>query len=61
MFKLTYLSLSTYINTCEFERAYENSLWHIHKLFSAYLHNLSEIAYENNYTTLSFATKIAYT
>lgn len=31
-----------------FERAYENSVWHVYKLFSAYLDKLPKIAYENS-------------
>jgi hypothetical protein len=49
MFELTYLSLSTDIALARmFGRAYENSLWRIYKLFSAYFHKLSIIGYENS-------------
>jgi len=51
---LTYLSLCTGVNDALvrilFGSAYGNSLWHVHKLFSAYFHELYNSLHENNLT-----------
>jgi len=45
--KGVWIHLFTRINTHEnVERAYENNLWHAHKLFLAYLHELFRLAYD---------------
>jgi hypothetical protein len=33
-----------------FGKTYHDSLWHVHKLFSAYFYKFSRIAYENSLT-----------
>lgn len=41
LFELDYLNLATWTR-------YENNLWHLHKLFSAYFDKLFRIAYEKS-------------